>query len=293
MSFQICCIGHITIDHVITPAASVTMPGGTAFYFSEAISQLPVSYGLVTAIAATELPVARALEAKGISVLVLPSVYSVCFENRYGADTDQRTQRVLQKADPFGPNGFVGVEAELFHLGPLLADDFSVELIRQLRGKGMLSLDVQGFLRTVKNRQVQAVDWPEKHEVLPLVHFLKANEEEMEVLTRTNDVAKGARQLFNWGAREVIVTLGSKGSVVVNEKGLTRIPAYRPVQLTDATGCGDTYMAGYLFRRCRGAGEAAAGKFAAAMATLKLAVSGPFNGTESDADAVVAARNIC
>ena len=29
MAPAVCCIGHITVDHVITSASAVTMPGGT------------------------------------------------------------------------------------------------------------------------------------------------------------------------------------------------------------------------------------------------------------------------
>ncbi|MDP9047526.1 MAG: PfkB family carbohydrate kinase, partial [Bacteroidota bacterium] len=57
------------------------------------------------------------------------------------------------------------------------------------------------------------------------------------------------------------------------------IPAYPPRQLVDATGCGDTYMAGYLYRRAKGAGIQQAGEFAAAMAGLKMESPGPFTGT--------------
>lgn len=50
----------------------------------------------------------------------------------------------------------------------------------------------------------------------------------------------------------------------------------------DATGCGDTYMAGYLYMRNKGASYKEAGCFAAAMCTIKLEASGPFGGTEKD-----------
>lgn len=49
----------------------------------------------------------------------------------------------------------------------------------------------------------------------------------------------------------------------------------------DATGCGDTYVTGYLYMRNKASYEEA-GCFAAAMSTLKLEASGPFNGTEED-----------
>ena len=50
MMNDICCIGHITHDRVITPAQTVEMAGGTSFYFAWAMSQLPqkTDYLLVT-----------------------------------------------------------------------------------------------------------------------------------------------------------------------------------------------------------------------------------------------------
>ena len=51
---------------------------------------------------------------------------------------------------------------------------------------------------------------------------------------------------------------------------------------TDTTGCGDTYMAGYLYQRIKLATPENAGQFAAAMATLKIESPGPFTGTKAD-----------
>ena len=31
---DICCIGHITLDKIVTPQNTVYMPGGTSYYFS-------------------------------------------------------------------------------------------------------------------------------------------------------------------------------------------------------------------------------------------------------------------
>ena len=52
--------------------------------------------------------------------------------------------------------------------------------------------------------------------------------------------------------------------------------------LADATGCGDTYMTGYLYKRAQGASIWEAGLFASAMSTIKLEHMGPFSGTEED-----------
>ncbi|MDE7408105.1 MAG: ribokinase, partial [Muribaculaceae bacterium] len=60
--------------------------------------------------------------------------------------------------------------------------------------------------------------------------------------------------------------------------------------VVDATGCGDTYMTGYLYMRNKGASYLESGQFAAAMCTIKLGASGPFRGTEADVRAIMDAN---
>jgi sugar/nucleoside kinase (ribokinase family) len=212
----------------------------------------------------------------------MPSKNSVYFENIYGENQDNRTQRVLTKADSFRIAFLKGIESKIIHVGSLLADDFSLEALRFLAGKGLLSADSQGYLREVRDTDVFAIDWEGKEEALKYIHFLKANEHEMEVLTGHTDIASAALQLYEWGVKEVLITLGSMGSVIYDGKTFYKIPAYKPQNTVDATGCGDTYMTGYLYQRAKGADIETAGHFAAAMATLKIQGSGPFNGTKKD-----------
>ncbi|WP_446787145.1 PfkB family carbohydrate kinase [Macellibacteroides fermentans] len=280
---DLCCVGHITLDKVVTPKNTVHMPGGTSFYFSHAIRNLKdINYTLVTAIAESEMAVANDLQSKGIDVKVMPSKHSVYFENIYGENQDNRTQRVLAKADPFTVDYLEDIDARIYHLGSLLADDFSLDVIRFLSQKGLVSVDSQGYLREVREQNVYAVDWTEKKEALQYIHFLKANEHEMEVLTGYDDVAMAAKQLYDWGVKEVLITLGSMGSVIYDGTTFHKIPAYKPKEVVDATGCGDTYMTGYLYKRAKGAGIEESGRFAAAMSTLKIECLGPFKGTRED-----------
>lgn len=280
---DLCCIGHITLDKVVTPKNTVHMPGGTSFYFSHAIKHFDdIHYTLITAIAESEMGVVEDLRSQGIEVTVMPSKYSVYFENIYGENQDNRTQRVLAKADPFIVEQFSKVDAKVFHLGSLLADDFSLEVVKYLSGKGLVSVDSQGYLREVRDTHVYAVDWNDKLEALKYIHFLKANEHEMEVLTGYSDVKSAAIQLYEWGVKEVLITLGSMGSVIYDGKTFHQIPAYKPREVVDATGCGDTYMTGYLYMRAKGAGIEESGKFAAAMSTLKIEDLGPFKGTKEN-----------
>lgn len=288
MRYDLCCIGHITIDKVVSPAGTVLMPGGTSFYFANAVAGLNASFKLVTALAPEDIYAVKKLQERGIDADVHASAHTLFFENIYGADTDHRVQRVLQTADPFILEQVKDIDAFVVHAGPLLANDISSAILRQLASQTKVSLDVQGFLRKVENNNVVPVDWLEKMDVLPHIEFLKANEEELAVITGQQEIEAGAKRLQQWGAKEVIITLGSKGSIIFSGNDKYMIPAFMPERLVDATGCGDTYMAGYLYKRSKGFGIQEAGEFAAAMATLKLQQSGPFLGTEADVDALLA-----
>lgn len=289
--YDICCIGHLTLDKVVTPKASLNMAGGTSFYFSNAICNMDVAYVLTTSLAEKEMNFVKDLRAKGIEVNAFISSNTVYFENIYSHNLDHRIQKVLQKADAFNFEQVKHIDASIFHLGPLLADDIPLELIKALAKKGKVSLDVQGYLRNVQNQDVCAIDWEDKKEALPYIDIIKANEAEMEMMTGFKDIRKGAKALSDWGVKEVVITLGSKGSVIYVGDIFYDIPAYVPAVETDTTGCGDTYMAGYLYQRIKNASIEEAGKFGAAMASLKIESPGPFTGTEADV-LVLLANNI-
>lgn len=281
---KICCIGHITHDKIITPETEVDMPGGTSYYFAHAMYHLNggKDFQLVTSLAETDMQAVTDLRQLGINVSVVSSRHTVYFENKYGENQNNRTQRVLAKADPFTVESLKNLKASVFHLGSLLADDFSLQVIESLAGRGEVSVDSQGYLREVRGEKVYAVDWKEKREALRHIDVLKVNEYEMEVLTGHKDAHDAALQLAEWGVKEVCVTLGNYGSVILEDNHFYDICAYPPLRVVDATGCGDTYSTGYLYMRSRGANPSEAGHFAAAMSTLKLEANGPFARTEDD-----------
>ena len=286
---DICCIGHITKDKIVTPNRTVYMAGGTSFYFSYAINQLPkdVTFSLVTAMDPTEKePVEKMLKA-GIDVSMNASRNTVFFENIYGENQNERKQRVLAKADPFTIQQLEHVDAKVFHLGSLLADDFPTEVVEYLSSKGRVSIDVQGYLREVRDEKVYPIDWKEKLKVLKHTYYLKVNDTEMETITGLKDAHEAAKLIHAWGVTEVIITLGSEGSLVYVDDKFYEIPAYPPHEVVDATGCGDTYSAGYLYKRLQGATPTEAGKFAAAMCTIKLEHNGPFNRSIDDVEKII------
>jgi sugar/nucleoside kinase (ribokinase family) len=288
--FDICVIGHITKDIIRVGGTTRPTLGGTAYYTAVALRRLGLKAAVVTKVAKTyRARLLRDPTLKEMAIFWKDSKTTSVFENTYGTDKlDTRFQEIKTIAFPFLPEDVKGFTATSFHVGPLTNQDVPVQLLKLLSARArIVSLDVQGMVRPARLGPVSEEDWPEKQEGLACVDILKANEKEALVLSGQNTVDRAASALASLGPKEVIITMGSQGSLIYAEQVLHRIPCYSPRKTEDPTGCGDTYVAGYLYQRLKGTAPERAGRFAAAMATLKLESFGPFSGSEADVHAVL------
>ena len=53
---------------------------------------------------------------------------------------------------------------------------------------------------------MQFHDWAEKKKYLPMIHYLKTDAAEAEILTGLTDRAEAAKKLYGWGAKEIVIT---------------------------------------------------------------------------------------
>ncbi|POM76117.1 RiboKinase [Phytophthora palmivora] len=95
-------------------------------------------------------------------------------------------------------------------------------------------------------------DYPIPADVLPLVTYVCPNETELARLTKrevnsTEDAIAAARSLQKQGAMDVLVTLGSDGSVFVPADGseVIRQSAFKVDEVVDTTGAGDCYRGAF------------------------------------------------
>lgn len=77
------------------------------------------------------------------------------------------------------------------------------------------------------------------------VHLVKVNEDELVLLTGTDDPVVGSQMLLDRGPLACLVTQGAKGSFMRVGEEVAFVPAF-PVETVDAVGCGDAFMAGVL-----------------------------------------------
>lgn len=278
----VCAIGHVSKDIIRINGGSKELPGGTGFYFPLALKSLGFNVSLITKLCYQEKYLLDDLYSHNIPVFLGVSETTTAFENRYDNDPDFRVQKVTSIASPFTRDDIPDISPTLFHVGPLTKGDIPLEVLKFLSENSRVSLDVQGFVRNVREGQVEIRDWDDKGKGLSYVEVLKAHVTEAVILSGEKDMERAAKKLSEFGPREVIITLGSKGSLIYSRGKFHMIPAFPERRVTDPTGCGDTYMAGYLYMRLKGYPVIESGRFSAAISSLKLENYGPFKGSEDD-----------
>ncbi|MDY6988530.1 MAG: PfkB family carbohydrate kinase [Thermodesulfobacteriota bacterium] len=289
--FDVCVVGHVTKDILKAGQATTLLPGGTAYYTALALKSLGLNVAVVTKGAKEDRNyLLHELLANKVSVFWEEGDATTVFENTYSGDNlGARTQTLKAMGTAFAAKDIAKIRAKAFHLGPLFRRDMALQVLEKAAKEAKtVSLDVQGMVRPARLGQVVQQDWPDKKKWLGLIHVLKANAQEAIILSGEKDPEGAAAVLSSFGPREVVITLGGRGSIVYAEGTIYTIPGFSPRKLVDPTGCGDTYAAAYLCQRLRGSSPEGAGRFAAATATLKLEGLGPFKGAEEE---VVAAQS--
>jgi len=77
--------------------------------------------------------------------------------------------------------------------------------------------------------------------------------------------------------KALIITKGAQGSVIYAESKQFEIPAVKPDEVIDPTGCGDAYRAGLLFGMIRGWDWVTCGRLASVMGAIKISSRGGQN----------------
>jgi ribokinase len=119
---------------------------------------------------------------------------------------------------------------------------------------------------------------PLPRSVLELVDILTPNETEAKVLVgrkpnESIDPVQLARQLIELGVRQVVMTLGETGALIVSASSANPIPAIE-VSPVDTTGAGDAFNAGLAVALAMGEDLESAGGFAVVTGGLAVTREG-------------------
>ena len=115
--------------------------------------------------------------------------------------------------------------------------------------------------------------------------FLKTDAAEAEILTGLTDRAAAAKQLHDWGAKEIVISHNSE--ILAYDGSRMRTCPVKSRNLSGRTGRGDTVFGSYIAMRMLGADLCEALLYATACTSLKMETPGVFKGTRKDVEAYI------
>ena len=143
------------------------------------------------------------------------------------------------------------------HLNFIHGDEVELDTLKAFRERysGLLTLDVHNVISHFgKDGKRRIVGFPQWRSWVPYFDTVQCNEFEIATMiegdyTDRPAYAAAAKQVCEAGPRAVSITLGPEGAIVVHRKGgefyCIDIGVLPPVEAVDATGCGDSYSAGF------------------------------------------------
>ncbi len=172
-------------------------------------------------------------------------------------ETGERSFRFLRGADcemvPEDVDEKMAQNSRILHFGSVsltqgIARSATIFTARAAHRAGMLVSYDPNYRPALWRTKRDALEWMSLP--LPLVDIIKLSEEELPLLTGSEDLEEGSRALEEEGIRLVMITLGAKGAFCRWQGESFTVPSV-PAKVADTNGAGDTFMGAVLSRLCR------------------------------------------
>ena len=286
--FDILMIGHFAKDRLVVDGQAEEASGGAVYYGSVVLRRLGVRVAIATRLHPEDFSRLDELRREGIEVFATPGPATTGIENIYNsADMERRICRPLAFAGPFRVGDLPAIPAKVYLIVPIIAGEVDLPLLKAMASRGPVGMDVQGFVRVREGDELVFRHWPDMQEGLSHITYLKVDRAEAELLTGETDLPKAARKLAAYSPREIVLTQSS--GVTVYADGQIHQAPFTPRSLAGRTGRGDTCFATYVGKRLTSA-PAEACRWAGAVTTLKQEQPGPWRGSPTDVEALLAGR---
>ena len=172
-------------------------------------------------------------------------------------ETGERSFRFLRGADcemvPEDVDEKMAQNSRILHFGSVsltqgIARSATIFTARAAHRAGMLVSYDPNYRPALWRTKRDALEWMSLP--LPLVDIIKLSEEELPLLTGSEDLEEGSRALEEQGIRLIMITLGAKGAFCRWQGESFTVPSV-PAKVADTNGAGDTFMGAVLSRLCR------------------------------------------
>jgi sugar/nucleoside kinase (ribokinase family) len=232
------------------------LPGGSAANMAFCLAQLGASVHLCSRVGADiagEI-VRTYLSDAGVNVSCVAqdptrptgfSVISISDDGRIGLLHHEGANTLIAPQDV---SWSAVSDCDIFHVGgamslKLLDGQPLYDLLKDVRARaGKLT-----SLHTSRNTDRKDTLIPS----LSCLDYLFTNDTEALDISGQRDISDAANWFHDRGARIVAITQGSEGAYVSNTQQSAKIPAFS-VDVVDTTGCGDAFVAGFLYTALKG-----------------------------------------
>ena len=263
---DITAIGEILIDLTQTGKNGAGVPtfaanpGGAPANVAVAAARLGCSTAFIGKVGADSLGgyLRQVLEENGVDHSGLQVGESATTMAIVSIDeTGERSFRFLRGADcemvPEDVDEKMAQNSRILHFGSVsltqgIARSATIFTARAAHRAGMLVSYDPNYRPALWRTKRDALEWMTLP--LPLVDIIKLSEEELPLLTGSEDLEEGSRALEEQGIRLVMITLGAKGAFCRWQGESFTVPSV-PAKVADTNGAGDTFMGAVLSRLCR------------------------------------------
>ncbi len=276
---DIAIIGHFAKDIIEIDGVSKSALGGSVFYGGIAGSRMGLKVAIITRLKSEDFLDLEIFDKNNIKYYANPAKETSGIKNIYlSQNMEFRSYKPLGFAGAFTKEEIPQIDTKYFVIGPILAGEIDLELLDYLSEiySGKLGLDIQGFIRGLKDNKIQYYDLTEKEkvEIISKVNYLKLDTTEAKVLTNLSSIPKAAKLLNKLGPKEVLITHEEGVNVSVNNNSY--FFPWKNKRSIGRTGRGDTAFISYLGSRITKNPEESL-RFSAALTSLKMESIGPFS----------------
>lgn len=240
---EILVVGSIAYDSIGTPKGKKEKcVGGSANYFSVAASRY-TKINIVGVVGEDyEESNIEMLRSRGVDVAGVERKAGNTFhwEGKYKDDMNEAQTlathlNVFESFDPKVPEKFKSSPVVfLANIDPKL----QLKVLEQANAPKIVAVDTMNFWIETK--------FDDLKNVLTKANIIFVNNTEALMLTRKPNVMAAAKALSEMGPQVIVVKRGEYGSVVYFQNQFFVLPAYPLLDITDPTGAGDTFAAGFM-----------------------------------------------
>ncbi|WP_371803886.1 PfkB family carbohydrate kinase [Candidatus Lokiarchaeum ossiferum] len=288
ITYDILCIGHMSIDIIRTPDSERTETGGAILHAAWTAHKLGANSCILTKTSQKEKWRLSEFPDNNIKINWIESQKTTSILNEYSTiDKEKRKCTNLGKADSFSIHEIPEIKTNLVIYNGLIAGEINLAFIQKLASIGKVAVDAQGLIRKVMpTGEMQFQMWENLREALPNIYYFKVDAAEAEFITGISTSTRegrinAAKLLIKWGVAECIVSHNQELLIVTN--AVIHSVAFKNRSLEGRTGRGDTCTTSYILeRQSKSISESA--KFAAALTSLKMETPGPFKNSRKEVE---------